>query len=394
MYKEQFPVFDNIDTIYLDSASSAQKPRVVLEAMDKFYTSYYANAHRSSSNMANEATIKYEETREKVANFINATSKDEIIFTKGLTEAINFIASSFVKDNFDTVIISSLEHHSNIVPWHMQGRTISKGLEVVGCNDKLEFDYNHFETLLKNNPNSFVSIMHISNSFGIVHDIKKITNLAHKYNAIVLVDGAQSAPHIKIDVQELDVDFYTIAGHKMYAPMGVGVLYAKEKHFKNLKVYQGGGGSIDDVSYEKTTFSKYPLCYESGTPNIASVIGLSSAIDFMLDIGYKKIEEIESELRNYLIEELDKIEGVVIYTDNSKVVGSLSFNIKGIDNADIGLLLDSQKIAIRYGSHCNKPIMSKLGISGTLRVSFALYNDFGDIDGFIGALKKAVLMLS
>ncbi len=394
MYKEQFPVFDNIDTIYLDSASSSQKPRVVLEAMDKFYTSYYANVHRSSSNMANEATIKYEETRNKVANFINASNQKEIIFTKGLTEAINFVASSFVKDNFETVIISSLEHHSNIVPWHMQGRTTSKGLEVVGCNDNLEFDYAHFETLLKNNPNSFVSIMHISNSFGVVHDIKKITNLAHKYNGVVLVDGAQSTPHIKIDVQELDVDFYTIAGHKMYAPMGVGILYVKEKHFKTLKVYQGGGGSIDDVSYEKTTFSKYPICYESGTPNIASVIGLSSAIDFMQDIGYEKIEEIESELRNYFIKELEKIENVIVYTDNSKVIGSISFNIKDIDNADIGLLLDSQKIAIRYGSHCSKPIMGKLNISGTLRVSFALYNDMSDIDVFIKALKKAVLMLS
>jgi len=394
MYKEQFPVFDNIDTIYLDSASSSQKPRVVLQAMDKFYTSYYANVHRSSSNMANKATIKYEETRSKVANFINANSQKEIIFTKGLTEAINFIASSFVKDNFDTVIISSLEHHSNIVPWHMQGRTISKGLEVVGCNDKLEFDYIHFETLLKDNPNSFVSIIHISNSFGVIHNIKKITNLAHKYNAVVLVDGAQSTPHIKIDVQELDVDFYTIAGHKMYAPMGVGVLYAKEKHFKNLKVYQGGGGSIDDVSYEKTTFSKYPICYESGTPNIASVIGLASAIDFMEDIGYEKIEAIETKLRNYFIKELDKIENVVSYTDNSKVKGSVSFNIKNIDNADIGLLLDSQKIAIRYGGHCNQPIMNKLDISGTLRVSFALYNDTEDIDSFIRALNKAVLMLT
>lgn len=394
MYKDRFDIFQNIDTTYLDSASSAQKPKVVLQTMDNFYTKYYANAHRSSSNMANEATLEYEEARKKVASFINANNENEIIFTKGLTEAINFVASSFVKDNFDTVIISSLEHHSNIVPWHMQNRTISKGLEVVGCNESLEFDYEHFETLLQNNPNAFVSIIHISNSFGVIHNIKKITSLAHKYNATILVDGAQSTPHIKIDVKELDVDFYAIAGHKMYAPMGVGVLYVKEKHFKNLQVYQGGGGSIDDVSYEKTTFTKHPICYEAGTPNIASVIGLSKAIDFILDIGYDKIEMIEKEVRNALISELEKIDNVITYTNNDNIIGSLSFNIKNIDNADIGLLLDSQKIALRYGKHCTNPIMNKLGITGTLRVSFALYNDVNDIDIFIKALKKAIIMLA
>jgi cysteine desulfurase/selenocysteine lyase len=394
MYKDRFSIFKNIDTIYLDSASSAQKPTIVLEAMDEFYTKYYANAHRSSSNMANKATLEYEETRKKVANFINANNQNEIIFTKGLTEAINFVASSFVKDNFKTVIISSLEHHSNIVPWHMQDRTPSKGLEIVNCNENLEFDYKHFESLLQNNPNAFVSIVHISNSFGVIHDIKKITSLAHKYGATVLVDGAQSTPHIPINVQELGVDFYAIAGHKMYAPMGIGILYVKEKHFKNLKIYQGGGGSIDNVSYEKTTFTKYPICYESGTPNIASVIGLSKAIDFILDISYDKIIETEKEVHNYLIKELENIKNIITYTDNTKISGSLSFNIKGIDNTDIGLLLDSQKIAIRYGAHCTKPIMDKLNISGTLRVSFAIYNDTHDIDIFIKALKKAILMLS
>jgi len=393
LYKKQFSVFKNIDTTYLDSASTTQKPSIVLEAVDKFYTQYCANTHRSSSNIANTATIKYENARDKIKDFINAKKREEIIFTKGLTESINFVASSFVKDNFKTVIISSLEHHSNIVPWHMQKRTRGNGLEIVDCNNNLEFDFSHFETILQNNPNSFVSIMHVSNSFGIVHNIKKITTLAHKYQAVVMVDGAQSIPHFSVDMQELGVDFYAISGHKMYSTMGVGVLYANEKHLKNLKPYQGGGGSITNVSYDKTQFAQSPICYESGTPNTGGVIALGAAVDFIKKIGYENIAKVEKEVCVYFLEKLKTIENVQTYTDNTKTTGSISFNIKNISSYDIGMLLDSQNIAIRYGNHCTQPIMDKLNIKGTLRVSFAIYNTKNDIDCFIKALQKAIVML-
>ena len=392
--KEHFKVFDNLDNVYLDSASTTQKPTVVLEAMDEFYTAYCSNVHRSSSHLANRATIEYEGAREKVRAFIGAKDCKEIIFTKGVTESINFVACSFVRGNYENVIISSLEHHSNIVPWHMQGRNLTKGLKVVDIKENLEFDYEHFEKLLQETPNAFVSIAYVSNAFGVVHDIKRIAKMTHQYGALILVDGAQSTPHIPIDVQDLGIDFYTFSSHKTYGPMGVGVLYANEKCLASLKPYQGGGGSIYEVDYDCTRFADSPICYESGTPNIAEAIGLGRAIDFLTDIGLDYIVKHEKELSTYLLQRLNEIDGVQTYSALEHNLGSYSFNIKDINANDIGLLLDGQKIAIRYGNHCAQPIMKKLGISGTLRVSIALYSDREDIDKLIKALKRAISMLS
>ena len=258
MFKKDFPYFKNSQTIYLDNGATTQKPKAVIDSQVEYYETYCANTHRSNFGHANKATQEFEKTRTILKNFINASKNEEIIFTKGVTESLNFIASSFAKE-FKTVIISSLEHHSNIVPWHMQNRTLGAGLEVVNCGSNLDFDMNHFEELLKANPNSFVSITHISNAFGKIHDIKTITKLAHDYGAIVMIDGAQSLAHLKIDVQELDVDFFAISGHKTFAPTGVGAIYIKEKHLKDVKPYQTGGATIHEVDYSGSTPGKRDL---------------------------------------------------------------------------------------------------------------------------------------
>jgi len=392
MYKKDFPYFQNSKTIYLDSAATTQKPQIVINSQIEYYEKYCSNTHRSNFSDANKATQEFENARQTLQKFINANKKEEIIFTKGITESINFIAFSFIK-NFKTVIISSLEHHSNIVPWHMQGRTLGNGLEVVNCNTNLNFDMKHFEELLKANPNSFVSITHISNSFGKIHDIKNIIKLAHSYNAIVMVDGAQSLAHIKIDVQELDVDFFAISGHKTLAPTGVGAIYIKEKFLNDVKPYQTGGATIHEVSYENSTFLDAPFKFEAGTQNIAGVIGFKYALNYISNITYEAIQKKEKELFNYLDEELKKLPDIEFYNDLENCCGSRSFNFKGIIHDDIGILIDKMGIALRVGHHCTQPIMKKLGIKGTIRVSISFYNEKDDIDKLIIALKKALSIL-
>ena len=393
MYKKYFPYFKNSKNIYLDTAATAQKPSIVIDAVNEYYTKYCSNTHRSNFKDANRATTEYENTREAVKNCINAKESKEIIFTKGVTESLNLVASSFVKDRFDTVIISSLEHHSNIVPWHMQGRSLHKGLEVVNCDESLTFDMEHFEKLLKQNPNSFVSITHVSNAFGKLHPIKNIIQKAHKYGALVMIDGAQSLPHFNIDMQDIDADFYTISGHKTYGPTGVGVLYVKAKHLESLRPYQTGGATIKDVSYDKTVLLKSPFKFEAGTQNIAGVIGFGKSIEFLQNIGYENIIHYENEIYEYLYERLKEIKDIIFYTDSINSIGSLSFNIKGLMADDLGILLDKMKISIRTGHHCAQPIMKKLGVNGTVRVSLAIYNDKDDIDTFIKGLKRAIKIL-
>ena len=392
MYKKDFPYFSNSNTSYLDSASTAQKPKAVIDSQVEYYELYCSNTHRSSFSDANKATKEFEESRKTLKEFINASKNEEIIFTKGVTESINFIASSFAKD-FKTIIISSLEHHANIVPWHMQGRTLGAGLEVVNCNDNLDFDFLHFEELLKANPNSFVSITHISNAFGKIHDIEAITKLAHSYGAVVMCDGAQSLAHTKIDVQKLDIDFFAISGHKTFGPTGVGAIYIKEKFLKDIKPYQTGGATIHEVDYSGSTLLDAPYKFEAGTQNIAGVIGFKQALDYISSVGYEKIEKIENELFKYLDDELKKLPGIEFYNDLKDCSGSRSFNFKGIVHDDIGILLDKQKVAIRVGHHCAQPIMKKLKIKGTIRASICFYNDKKDIDKLINALKKALSML-
>jgi cysteine desulfurase/selenocysteine lyase len=392
MFKKDFPYFSNSQTVYLDNAATTQKPKSVIDSQTEYYEKYCSNTHRSNFGDANRATQEFEKARVTLKEFINARKVEEIIFTKGVTESINFIATCFAKD-FKTVIISSLEHHSNIVPWHMQGRTLGEGLEVVNCDDNLNFDFLHFEELLKANPNSFVSITHISNAFGKVHDIKKIIKLAHSYGAVIMIDGAQSLAHQKVDMQELDVDFFAISGHKTFAPTGVGAIYIKEKFLKDVKAYQTGGATIDVVDYSGSILLDSPYKFEAGTQNIAGVIGFAKALEYINYLKYENLESIENKIFKYLDEELAKLPDIVFYNDLEDCVGSRSFNFKGIVHDDIGILLDKMKIAVRVGHHCTQPIMKKLDIKGTIRVSVSFYNDYTDIDNLIIALKKALNML-
>ena len=392
MFKKDFPYFKNSKIVYLDNAATTQKPEAVISSQTEYYEKYCANTHRSNFGDANKATQNFENARKVLRKFINAKLDEEIIFTKGVTESINFIASSYAK-NFKTVIISSLEHHSNIVPWHMQGRTLGKGLEVVKCNENLDFNFAHFEELLKQNPNSFVSITHISNAFGKIHDIKIITELAHKYGAVVMIDGAQSLAHMRVDMKYLDVDFFAISSHKTFGPTGVGAIYVKEKYLKDVQAYQTGGATIHEVDFNSSTLLDSPYKFEAGTQNIAGVIGFAEALKFLSHIGYENIELIEKDVYNYLNEELKKIPNIIFYNDIEDSIGSRSFNFKNIVHDDIGILVDKMKIALRVGHHCAQPIMKQLGVRGTIRVSIAFYNDYKDVDKLIIALKKALAML-
>ena len=392
MFRNDFPYFQNSKTIYLDNAATTQKPKAVIDSQIEYYEQYCSNTHRSNFGHANKATQEFEKTRRLLKEFINASKNEEIIFTKGVTESINFIASSFAID-FKTVIISSLEHHSNIVPWHMQNRTLGAGLEVVNCNENLDFDLEHFEELLNANPNAFVSITHISNAFGKIHDIKTITKLAHKYGAVVMIDGAQSLAHFRIDVQELDVDFFAISGHKTFGPTGVGAIYIKEKYLKDVKPYQTGGATIHEVDYSGSILLDSPYKFEAGTQNIAGVIGFGKALEYINHIHYENILSMEHNVYKYLDDELKKLPNIIFYNDIKDSIGSRSFNFEGIIHDDIGILLDKMNIAVRVGHHCAQPIMKKLGIRGTIRVSTAFYNDYVDVDKLIEALKKALSML-
>ena len=392
MFKKDFTYFENSDIVYLDNAATTQKPKSVVSSQVEYYEEYCANTHRSNFGDANKATLNYENARKTLKKFINANINEEIIFTKGVTESINFIASSFAKD-FKTVIISSLEHHSNIVPWHMQNRSLGNGLEVVKCNDNLDFDIENFEELLKNNPKAFVSITHISNAFGKIHDIKAIITLAHKYDAVVMIDGAQSLAHTKIDVQDLDVDFFAMSAHKTYGPTGVGAVYIKEKYLKDVNAYQTGGATIHEVDFNSSTLLESPFKFEAGTQNIAGVIGFAEALKYLNRIGYENIEAIEKNVFDYLNKELEKLPNIEFYNDMNNTIGSRSFNFKGLVHDDVGILVDKMKIALRVGHHCAQPIMKQLGLKGTIRVSVSFYNDYADIDKLIVALKRALQML-
>lgn len=393
MIKDDFPYIKNSGITYLDSAATTQKPQSVIDSVTKYYTEYCSNTHRGSYQDGNKATIEYESSREFIRKFIGANSIKEIVFIKGVTEGINMVASSYVKDRFKTVIISALEHHSNIVPWHMQGRSPGSGLEIVGYKDNLEFDMDHFEDLLKRNPNSFVSVTHVSNAFGIVQPVKEIVYLAHKYGAKVLLDGAQSLSRFEVDVRDLGADFYTISGHKSYGPTGVGVLYINEDCLKDFKPYQTGGAVIERVTYEKSILLDSPHCFEAGTQNIAGVIGFKSALKYISSIGYKTIETQEHLLIDIIMSRLETIDGIQLYTGKSSIVGNISFNIENIQPIDIGLLLDKQRVAVRAGHHCAMPIMEKLGIDGTIRLSLGIYNDFKDVEKFFNSLNRAIKII-
>lgn len=381
--------------VYFDNAATSQTPKQVIDVIANYYSNYNANIHRGVHQLSQEATDQYEEARQKIQKHFNAKHAYEIIFTSGTTHSINLVAHGFgelLKKN-DVVLVSALEHHSNIVPWQMLCEKTGALLKVIPMTQEGELNMDEFETLLQLNP-KLVFVNHISNALGTINPIEKIISKAHKVGAAVLIDGAQACPHIKPDVQALDVDFYVTSAHKMCGPTGAGMLYAKEEWLKKLPPYQGGGEMISDVTFEKTTYADLPHKFEAGTPNICGGIAFGAAIDYMNNIGFEHIAAYENELLHYATEKLQTIDGLKIYGTSSNKTSVISFNIDGVHAYDIGTIIDKLGIAIRTGQHCAQPIMDFYGISGTVRASFAFYNTKEEIDLLVAALKKAKMMLS
>ena len=380
--------------VYFDNGATSQTPKVVIDTIVDYYTHYNANIHRGVHTLSQEATDKYEEARVKIQQHFNAKHSHEIIFTSGTTHGINMIASgfsSFLKKG-DEVIVSALEHHSNIVPWQMMCEKNEAVLKVIPMDDDGSLRMDAYHKLLNSNT-KLVFCNHVSNALGTINPIEEIIHAAHKFGAYVLIDGAQATPHLKPDLQELDVDFYVASAHKMCGPTGMGVLYGKEKLLKELPPYQGGGEMIETVTFEKTTYAGLPHKFEAGTPNICGGIAFGAAIDYMNTVGFRNIERQENQLLTYATEKLQEIEGLKIYGTGYKT-SVISFNIKGIHPYDVGVILDKLGIAVRTGHHCAQPIMDFYKIPGTIRASFSFYNTKQEIDIMIEAIKKAKNMLS
>ena len=381
--------------IYLDNAATSQTPNCVINSISDYYKNLNSNIHRGVHSLSQMATEKYEDTRKKFKSHFNAKSSKEIIFTSGTTHSINLISSGFSKflNEGDEIIVSHLEHHSNIVPWQMLCEKTGAKMLVIPMNDKGELDLNKFSKILSKKT-KVVFVNHVSNALGTVNDIEKIINLSHNVGASVLIDGAQAVPHFKVDVSKLDVDFYVCSAHKFCGPTGVGILYGKKEWLDKLPPYQGGGEMIDEVSFEKTTYSDLPNKFEPGTPNIAGVIASGIALDYINNIGLEEIKEYEDYLVDYATKKLLKINGLKIYGESKNKTSVISFNIGDIHPYDIGSLIDNLGIAVRTGHHCAQPIMDYFKIPGTIRVSFCFYNTTDEIDSLVSALNKASTMLS
>ena len=397
--RAQFPILSRKvkgkDLVYLDNAATAQKPLAVIDALVHYYSHYNANIHRGLHTLADEATAAYEASRVAVKEFVGASSPDEIIFTKGTTESINLVAHSWGKSFLqegDEIIISSLEHHANIVPWQMIASEQKDILRVIPINDDGILDMAAFKSML-GPKTKFVAVVHVSNALGIINPVEEIIQLAHQQNALVLVDGAQSSVHLDIDVQTLGCDFYAFSGHKIYGPTGVGVLYGRKELLESMPPYQGGGEMIKEVRFEHTTYNELPFKFEAGTPNIADVIALKAGIDFIKSIGKPAIRKHEEMLLEYATTQLKEIAGLRIIGDVKNKVSVISFVIDGVHPQDLAILLDNQGIAVRTGHHCTQPLMHRLGIVGTTRASFAAYNTIEEIDVLIQALNKSLKML-
>ena len=399
--REKFPIlsrkiYDKYPLVYLDNGATTQKPLCVLDAMREEYLNVNANVHRGVHYLSQQATDLHEQARETVRQFINAGSTSEIIFTRGTTESINLVASSFVEAYMkagDEVLVTAMEHHSNIVPWQLQAKKNGIVVKVIPMSDDGVLDISAMDNLITDRT-KLVSITHISNVLGTINPIKDIVAIAHKHGVPCMVDGAQSAPHIKIDVQELDCDFFAFSGHKMYGPTGIGVLYGKEKFLEEMPPYQGGGEMIGTVSFEKTTFADLPFKFEAGTPDYVATHGLATAIHFMEEIGLANIEAHERELTSYALEQMQAIPGMRIFgpTDAEKRDAVISFLVGDIHHLDMGTLLDRLGIAVRTGHHCAEPLMHRLGINGTVRASFALYNTKEEIDILVNGIKRVSQM--
>ena len=397
--REQFPILkrevNGRDLVYFDNGASTQKLQSVIDTVSNYYKEENSNVHRGVHFLSGLATDKFEESREVIRKFVGAKHAHEIIFTKGTTDSINLVANGFrsLLKKGDEIIISELEHHSNIVPWQMCCEYSGAVLKIIPLKDNGELEIKKFESLLSEKT-KLVAISHISNSLGTINPIQEFIEKSHKVGAKVLIDGAQAASHISLNMQELDVDMYCFSAHKMYGPTGVGVLYGKEDILNEIPPYQGGGEMIKDVSFEKTTYACLPHKFEAGTPNIAGVIAFKSAIEFISDLGFNIIAEHENNLLEYATKEILKIKGVKIYGTSENKSGIISFNIDGIHPYDIGVLLDKMGIAIRTGHHCTQPIMERFNIPGTARISLAIYNTIKEIDVCIASIKKAKQMLS
>ena len=382
--------------VYFDNAASSQKPSKVIDAISHYYEYEHSNIHRGVHHLSAEATEKHEESRKTIQGFINAKYSHEIIFTKGTTDSINLVAYSFGNkfiNGGDEVIVSSLEHHSNIVPWQMMCEARGAKLKVIPINDAGELLLDEYRNLLSIKT-KIVAIGHVSNALGTINPVKEIIAEAKKKSIPVLLDGAQAIPHLAVDVQELDCDFYAFSAHKIFGPTGVGILYGKEILLKTIPPYQGGGEMIDTVTFEKTTYNELPHKFEAGTPNMAGVIGLKAAIDYMNEIGINNIAIAEHQLLEYATEQISAINGVRLIGTAKEKASVLSFLVNDVHPYDIGTILDRLGVAVRTGHHCAEPLMNRLSIPGTVRASFAFYNTKEEVDVFINALKKAVSMLS
>ena len=397
--REDFPILkrkiNGKSLVYFDNAATSQTPQQVIDVIVDYYSNYNANIHRGVHTLSQEATDLYEGARLKIQKHFNAKHKHEIILTSGTTHGINLVANGFsnLLDKNDEVLVSALEHHSNIVPWQMLCERSGATLKVIPMNADGELIMSAYEALLSDKT-KLVFVNHISNALGTINPIKDMIQKAHQVGAAVLVDGAQACPHIKPDVQDLDVDFYVCGAHKMCGPTGVGMLYGKEAWLEKLPPYQGGGEMIDQVTFEKTTYAGLPHKFEAGTPNISGGIAFGAAVDYMNAVGFDTIAAYEHELLNYATEQLLQIEGLKIYGTAKEKTSVISFNIEGIHPYDIGTILDKMGIAVRTGHHCAQPIMDFYNIPGTVRASFAFYNTKAEIDALVAGIKKAKMMLS
>ena len=396
--RDRFPLLNvkvnSSPLIYFDNAATTQKPKEVIDEITKYYQEENSTIHRGVHHLSQISTDNFEECRVKVQGFLNAEFSHEIIFTKGTTDSINLVSTCF-QDQLqkgDEIIISEMEHHSNIVPWQMCCQKTGANLKVVQIDNRGNLDMTHFKEILSNKT-KIVAITHISNSLGTINPVKEIIQLSHDKNAKVLIDGAQAAAHMEVDVQALDVDFYCFSAHKLFGPTGVGVLYGKEKILNSLPPYQGGGEMIEKVEFYKSTYAPLPHKFEAGTPNIAGVIAFKRSISLIQEIGLQEISKHEDELLQYATEKLLEIKGLEIIGTSEKKSAIISFNIKGIHHYDLGVLLDKMGVAIRTGHHCTQPVMTRFNVPGTARISFAYYNTFEEIDSCIIAINKAKKML-
>ena len=397
--RQDFPILskkiNNKPLVYFDNAATSQTPSCVIDCIKDYYEKYNSNIHRGVHSLSDEATSAYEDARNKVKDHFNIKYSEEVIFTSGTTHSINIVSNGFSKilTKDDEIIVSGLEHHSNIVPWQMMIESSGAKLKVIPLMENGELDMDEFANILSLKT-KIVFLNHVSNALGLINPIEKIINMSHEKGAYVLIDGAQSAAHFKIDLQKLNVDFFTASAHKLCGPTGVGFLYGKKELLQRIEPLMGGGEMISDVTFSKTTYADLPHKFEAGTPNISGVIAFGRALDYLNEIGLEKIENYENDLLDYANSKLKQIEGLKIYGESKNKTSVISFNIEGIHSYDIGALLDKFGIAVRTGQHCAQPVMDHFGVDGTVRASFSFINTFQEIDEFFEALKKVKSMLS